>query len=116
MNAAWTYHTGWPDTPILVDLMDNHDGTYSASIAYGPYNSLRLPAYHRLDLRVGRWFPLGRGRVNTFLEVTNLYNHANLCCLDDLNIRIGANGSPVVERQYDTFLQLAPSFGLQWEF
>ena len=63
----------------------------------GPRNGLRYPAYHRLDLRVTRRFRLRGGTLALYLDVTNLYGHNNVCCVDDFQYLPQADGSVRVE-------------------
>ena len=92
-NASWIYHTGGR-RPVLRSSPSSATATASAcGSARAPYNALRLPAYHRLDLRVSRWFPSGRGRINAFLEVTNAYNRKNVCCIGDITVAFDAERS-----------------------
>ncbi|WP_268229230.1 TonB-dependent receptor plug domain-containing protein [Sphingobacterium sp. UT-1RO-CII-1] len=45
---------------------------------YGPYNSVRMPLYHRLDLGVSRNFTTGnRIKHEIGLHIINVYNRAN---------------------------------------
>ena len=79
----------------------------------GPINSLRLPAYHRMDLRVTRTFQVGRGTLSAFLDIFNFYNRENLRSYAygiDL-----ASGRPI-QFAGETLLPILPSFGLTWEF
>lgn len=71
-GAKWSYHTGAPYTPI-VDVGTYPDGR--ARPIYGDINSQRVPAYHRLDLRVdGRISP----RWTWYAEVINAYGRKNV--------------------------------------
>jgi hypothetical protein len=44
----------------------------------GPHNGSRLPAYHRLDLRVDHRHQLGRFHLVTFLDLENVYARDNV--------------------------------------
>jgi hypothetical protein len=71
-GAKWSYHTGSPYTPVV------GTGTYPDGRVrpiYGAINSQRVPAYHRLDLRVD-W-----KRSPTFTvygELINAYGRKNV--------------------------------------
>jgi hypothetical protein len=72
LGAKWSYHSGNLDTPII------GVGTYSDGRArpiYGATNSERLPAYHRLDVRLDRKFSPA---VSTYIEVINAYGRKNV--------------------------------------
>jgi hypothetical protein len=45
-DVAGVYHSGWPTTPVNGVLVNN---TFHTVV--GAYNSDRLPAYRRVDLR-----------------------------------------------------------------
>jgi hypothetical protein len=49
---------------------------------FGAVNSVRIPAYHRLDARMSRRFPVGRGMLTVFLDVFNIYDRDNALGLD----------------------------------
>lgn len=89
ISGRWSYGSGYPFTPtqgmyesinfdngIGTDyVIDN--GTYG--IAYGEYNSARLPNYHRLDISAKRRFSIGkRSILDLNLSVTNVYNRNNI--------------------------------------
>ena len=83
--------------------------------AWGALNSDRLPAYHRLDLRVSRGFEVGRGLLSVFLDVFNVYNQSNLRSYGyDLRLVNGQVVSTPVGG--NELLPLLPSFGVRWEF
>ena len=44
---------------------------------FGAHNSIRIPAFYQLDVRVERTFVFRRGKVNIFLDVQNLTNRKN---------------------------------------
>ena len=118
LSASWQYHTGWPSTPMefQVDTIPTagpNDPQLLVAERPGPINSRRLPAYHRMDLRATRTFDVGRGRLNVFLDVFNLYNRRNLRSFD---YKVDLPGGRVIANPGETLLPLVPSFGLTWEF
>jgi len=75
-------------------------------------NSLRVPYYARLDVRVNRTYTWERKRLTLFLEGMNV--------LDRNNVRVGI---PSVDRRtlvarnlFDTMVPIVPSIGLLLEF
>ncbi len=71
-NLAWRFHTGWPTTPL------SHEGGEGGALpTLGNRNSGRLPAYHRLDARVSRRWPIRFGALTVFGDVQNVYNRRN---------------------------------------
>jgi TonB family protein len=80
--GAWTVGTrfrlatGLPRTPVLGAFYDAKDDVYQP--AFGAQNSIRLPAFWQLDLRVDRSFRLGESaRLLVYLEGLNVTNRAN---------------------------------------
>src|SRR5439155_3626476 len=51
-------------------------------IALGDLNGARLPAYGRLDLRLGRSLPERWGLLNVRLDLLNVVNRANVRSVD----------------------------------
>ena len=132
-SAGWQYHTGWPSTPMEfqvdtlgVDTLGPGADDYGwrscvngsctrllVNKSAGPINSLRLPAYHRMDLRATRTFQVGGGTLSAFLDIFNLYNRENL---RSYAYAIDLPGGGVTPRPGETLLPILPSFGLTWEF
>jgi outer membrane cobalamin receptor len=113
--AAWKYHSGWPRTPQLVRADSLNNGGYFFTWGYGDYNSERLPAYHRTDIRVSRHFETRRGRVAVFLDVWNLFNVENARSVFT-NVSGIRNGQPITFESIDSTIPRLPSFGVYWEF
>jgi hypothetical protein len=108
LAAAW--HTGWPTTPVEVVDATAPDAT----LALGRRNSIRYDDYASLDARVSRDFMLSRGELTAFVEVTNLTNRRNPCCVDYSYEYQDAR--LVLERDYRHWLPLVPSLGVLWKF
>jgi len=65
------YTTGAPRTPVV--------GAYTNTAGqnepiFGVQNSIRLPAFYSLDIRVEKMFVWGRTKLNLFLDVQNVTN------------------------------------------
>ncbi|MEN9813313.1 MAG: hypothetical protein RL479_1999, partial [Verrucomicrobiota bacterium] len=78
LSAAWSFHSGWPTTGTSYRLESLTEGRQVAVPIVGPAYALRLPDYHRLDLRLARRFagPWGEWRVH--LDLFNAYGRRNL--------------------------------------
>ena len=74
-------------------------------------NTVRLPAYSRLDLRLSRTFTYVRSRLTLFLEVMNATGHRNFGPADG-SIRTSLQAVNYVER----LIPRVPSAGLLVEF
>jgi len=103
-------HTGWPKTRLLLV-----EGAAGAEVIAEARNRRRYEHFHRLDLRLGREFRLARGTLEAYLEVTNLYNSRNPCCLEYTPVT-GEGGGLVLIEETDYWLPLVPSLGVAWRF
>jgi len=76
----------------------------------GPRNAERLPTFSSVDVRLSRSFDVPRGRLLAFIEVSNVFNRRNVCCLDwDLD-------DSGLEYSLDYWMPLLPAVGILWEF
>ncbi|MGD0675053.1 MAG: TonB-dependent receptor [Polyangiaceae bacterium] len=79
---AWTvgmrfrYARGLPRTPVIGAFYDAKDDLYQP--VFGAQNSIRLPDFWQLDLRLDRSIFIGDfARIVVYLEGLNVTNHAN---------------------------------------
>jgi hypothetical protein len=81
----------------------------------GPPNAERVPAYHRLDVRISRSFRVGGGRLTAYADVYTLYDRENP---KSYTYEIqGITPSRVnAVRGYNTMIGILPSIGVLWEF
>jgi hypothetical protein len=113
VSWSWQYHTGWPITESTFTL-DSVGGGTRLQRTFGPYHAARLPAYHRMDVRVSRDIALRSGRLNIFVDVFNLYNRDNPQGYEYIvNV---SNERIAVRRSLEPMLPVMPSLGLMWEF
>jgi outer membrane receptor protein involved in Fe transport len=110
------YHTGWPTTPLRVIEVANPDGSTRLEASLGPRNSERLGSFWRVDLRASRQVRLDRGALTWYLEVFNLLNRDNPCCIEDFDVLAVPGDSLATRPNYDHWLPLLPSFGVLYEF
>jgi hypothetical protein len=119
-NWNWTltglYHTGWPTTALTASLEQQPDGSSRIVPEPGPRNGERLGDFHRIDIRGSRVVQLQRGRLSFFLEVYNLLNRQNPCCIDNFALFVDQGGNVQVTPNVDYWLPIIPSFGIQYEF
>ena len=100
-GAKWQYRTGNPYTPVEDARIqfDPRNGEPIYIPIYAETNSDRLPAYHRLDLRVSKIFRFSGWRLGIFLELLNAYNRKNLLDYrysDDYKTRDDLNQLPIL--------------------
>lgn len=100
-GAKWQYRTGNPYTPVE-DARIQFDPRNEKPIyipIYAETYSDRLPAYHRLDLRVSKIFQFSGWKLGIFLEFLNAYNRKNLLDYrysDDYKTRDDINQLPIL--------------------
>ncbi|HSG08928.1 MAG TPA: TonB-dependent receptor [Longimicrobiales bacterium] len=116
LSWGWRYHSGWPATSWSYDatVLDNGNRVFWRR-TFGPVRGERLPAYHRLDMRVTRDFVVHGNSLRAYLDVFNLYDRTNLASY-------GYNGSFMDGRMLltrvdgQTLLPRLPTIGLRYEF
>lgn len=114
VSGGWHYHSAWPGTRLDFDVRTLANGDQYFDGTFGPMHALRLPAYHRLDLRVSRYFPTGRGRLAVFLDVFNLYSRPNV---ETYEYYVRVDGNQVSHfREYEDMIGVLPNIGVRWEF
>ena len=100
-GAKWQYRTGNPYTPVEDARIefDPRNGNPIYIPIYAETNSDRLPAYHRLDLRVSKIFQFSGWKFGVFFELLNTYNRKNLLDYnysDDYKTRDDLNQLPIL--------------------
>jgi outer membrane cobalamin receptor len=116
VSLSSSVHTGWPTTPVSAEVTTLPDGSTEIEAVPGERNSDRFPTYARLDLKARRSFSLSRGRLWLTLEVVNLTDRKNACCLNDVFFVPQPDGTIDARRQFDYWLGITPSFSVLWEF
>ena len=114
-SLAGVWHTGWPTTPVTGVLTTLPDGSTRITPVRGALNSDRFPDYGRLDVKASRLFSVPGGRLRLDLEVVNLTDRENACCVDEFFFAPGADGTVDVSRELDHWLGITPSLSLFWE-
>lgn len=116
VSLSGVAHTGWPITPVSATLVALPDGSTAVESEPGPRNSERFPAYARLDVKVARSLFLPKGRLVLDLQVTNLTNRRNACCVDEFLFEPRPDGTVEVRRELSYWLGIVPTFSATWEF
>jgi hypothetical protein len=115
-SAAASVHSGWPTTDLtLVENGVDDDGEPLYVAIPGPRNAEHLPVFASLDLRLSRTFDVRRGKLLAFVEVSNVLNRDNVCCID-WDVDEDADGDPFLEHSRDYWMPLLPAIGVLWEF
>jgi hypothetical protein len=119
VSAAWQYHTGWPATDQIVQVVIPEDpqgeAAQIAQRGFGPLNRERLPAYHRLDMRITKSFGVGNGQLELFLDVFNVYDRVNL---RGFAYNLVPSGRSWISRRVpgEELLPRLPTLGFRWVF
>ena len=114
-NVAWQFHTGWPYTARNWEQIERPDGSVGYTSSFGPVNAERFSPYHRLDVRVHRYFNVRNGRLSISAEVRNLYNRSNIRRYH-YSIWTNEDGEQKVIKDAQEWLPIVPSIGVNWEF
>jgi len=113
LNLAGLHHSGTPTTGLTTAVVPVPGGEATV-IVPEERNAARLGSYTRVDLRANRDVILRSGKFSYYLEVTNLFDRKNPCCVENFGIDPRFNTQVIVEESY--WLPRLPSFGFQWEF
>ena len=77
----------------------------------GAKNSATLPAYRRVDIRIGREFEVAGLSASAFLDVSNIFNFTNI---QSYRYRFSSNGNPYVEEM--KLWPILPTLGMTVKF
>ncbi|MCS7082321.1 MAG: TonB-dependent receptor [Bacteroidetes bacterium] len=142
LGLTWRYGSGFPYTPaigyepLVVSELNAADPSQppqvrlatnarTGLVRYRPvfglesqYNSARLPAYHRLDVRAVYRAAWGPSRWELYLDVINLYNRKNVLAY---RYRVELDPSrpadpPRLVREATTMFPILPTLGLSVAF
>jgi TonB family protein len=100
------YASGYPRTPVVNSYFDSRTATYQPVL--GDKNSIRIPAFVELDVRVAKRFKFQSSSLEIYLDVQNVTNRKN-----PEEIAYNAN---YTERRYVEGLPILPVLGIKWEF
>jgi outer membrane receptor protein involved in Fe transport len=112
-SARWRWVSGRPFTDFTERFEVGPNGVRAPGSGFfvgfeAPYNGGRLPAYHRLDLRVDHRRQLGRFHLVTFVDLENVYDR------DNILLQRFSHASAAPEAVYQW--KLLPVGGLSLEF
>ncbi|MCE9575668.1 MAG: TonB-dependent receptor [Deltaproteobacteria bacterium] len=74
-GGRFRFTSGVPRTPVTDAYYDARSDQYDP--IFGPQNSIRVPSFYQLDLRLERTITRPRYRLNLFLDVQNVTNRSN---------------------------------------
>lgn len=114
-SAAGSWHSGWPKTKLLLEASQNPDGSNGWIASATPRNSQNYDSFQSLDVRASRNFQLPRGELTAFIEISNVLDRENYCCIA-YSMRVEEDGSTALRTEKDHWLPLVPSIGVIWNF
>jgi hypothetical protein len=79
LTGLFSWHTGWPYTPLQVSSTVWTDPS-AVSVGLGSRNSVRMASSASLDIRISWDHPVGQGIVQVALEMNNVTNSKTVCC------------------------------------
>jgi outer membrane receptor protein involved in Fe transport len=108
-TLAATWHSGWPTTSVrLAEPIDT-----PPEVRVGTRNDIRLEDFLSIDARLSRRFQLKHGELDAWLEVTNLTDRSNPCCIE---YSVLEGPPPALVRDEDHWLPILPSIGVLWRY
>ncbi len=75
VGVRFRYATGFPRTPVRGAYYDATTDAYQPK--FGAQNSVRIPEFYALDVRVAKRLKVGTTEGEIYLDVQNVTNHAN---------------------------------------
>jgi outer membrane receptor protein involved in Fe transport len=118
LSCAFHFHSGWPATEEIFYAGQTARGDYYSMSKFGELYAERMPAYHRMDVRISRRFPIGRSQLSIFLDVFNIYDRENTLALNtNVNWHWTGNRARIVTtRGAHGLIGILPTVGARWEF
>lgn len=117
ISLAGTVHTGWPTTPLTATAVpDPNGGGLQIIETIEERNSDRFDTYIRLDAKGRYTIPLPDGRLSLTAEIININDRENPCCVDEFEFNPRSDGSVDVDRTFDVWRTLTPTFSVLWEY
>ena len=106
VGARFRFASGYPRTPVTGSYYDATTDTYQPLFGY--HNSIRIPSFYSLDVRLSKRFKIGRTDAEAYLDVQNVTNHANA---EEI-----VYNPTYTQRGYITGLPLLPVIGGRWSW
>jgi hypothetical protein len=116
VSLGGTLRRGWPLTSVAAEEEMDDQGEIGYVAVPVDRNADRYPDYWRADFQARRAFPVPRGRLWLTLDVTNLTDRENACCVNDFHFSSRPDGRVGVRPTFDSWLGRTGSFSLLWEF
>jgi TonB family protein len=106
VGARFRYATGFPRTPVTGAYYDSMTDSYQPE--FGAQNSIRIPAFYAIDVRVSKHLKLGKTDGEIYIDVQNVTDHQNA---EEIVY------TPTYSRPgYITGLPILPVVGARWSW
>jgi outer membrane receptor protein involved in Fe transport len=106
LGARVRFATGFPRTPVVGAYFDSLADRYQP--IFGSQNSMRIPSFFSLDLRLAKRFKIGPSELEAYVDVQNVTNHKN-----PEEIVYNASFS---KKDYITGQPILPVVGARWSW
>jgi TonB dependent receptor len=106
LGVRGRFATGYPRTPVIGSYFDSRTATYQPLL--GAKNSIRIPDFVELDVRLSKRFKLPKSSLELYLDVQNVTNRDNP---EEI-----AYNADYTQKRYIEGLPLLPVLGAKWEF
>jgi hypothetical protein len=114
LSGGWVYHSGDPTSSSVQLQTPTRTGVLTRTVYPHPFD-VRMPEYHRLDLRAVRAFERGPTSGRVFVDVLNAYDRRNVRRMST-SISRNASGQEFAVTRRETGLPLLPSVGLSLDW
>lgn len=106
LGVRFRYATGYPRTPVIGAYFDGRRNLYEPIL--GTRNSIRIPTFMQLDVRLSKTFKIATTKAEVYLDVQNVTDRNNA---EEL-----IYSQNYGERSIIRGLPILPVFGARWEF
>ena len=106
VGVRFRYASGYPRTSVTGAYFDTSTSSYEP--IFGPHNSIRIPPFVSVDVRLAKRFKIDKTDAELYLDVQNVTNHANP---EEI-----VYNTPYTQQGYITGLPILPVLGLRWSW
>ena len=110
--GVFSWHTGWPTTPLLFSSLAWQDPG-AVSVRLAPRNSARLPDPLSIDFRLSWDHALRAGSLQIALELNDLTDTRTLCCANYSVLKLADGSSQLIDTP-GYWLGFAPKLTFRW--
>jgi hypothetical protein len=106
IGGRFRFVSGFPRTPVVGTYYDSHADVYQP--LFGAHNTIRIPDFHALDVRIDKFFVIATTKLDVYLDVQNVTNQLNA---EDINYNYN-----FTVHNYITGLPILPVLGARLDF